>query len=77
MLLSPNTDFTVDYYIDADFAGLYPVENNQDPVSVQSRTGYILFLANCPLLWVSKLQTEVATSTMEAEYIALSQSVRD
>jgi len=30
-----------------------------------------------PLLWVSNLQTEVALSTVEAEYIALSQSMRD
>jgi len=30
-----------------------------------------------PLLWCSKLQTEVALSTVEAEYIALSQSMRD
>jgi hypothetical protein len=44
---------------------------------VKSRTGYVLTLANCPLLWVSKLQTEIALSTMEAEYIALSQSMRD
>jgi hypothetical protein len=29
---------------------------------------------NIPILWVSKLQTQVALSTMEAEYIALSQS---
>jgi hypothetical protein len=28
-------------------------------------------------MWVSKLQTEIASSTMEAEYIALSQSMRD
>ena len=31
----------------------------------------------CPLLWVSKLQTQIALSTMESEYIALSQSMRD
>ena len=33
--------------------------------------------ANCPILWVSHLQTEIALSTAEAEYIALSQSLRD
>jgi hypothetical protein len=31
--------------------------------------------AGCLLVWVSKLQTEVALSTMEAEYIALSQDI--
>ena len=32
---------------------------------------------NCPICWVSKMQTEVALSTTEAEYVALSQSTRD
>jgi len=31
----------------------------------------------CPIIWVSKLETEVALSTTEAEYIALSQAMRD
>ena len=30
-----------------------------------------------PLVWCSKLQSEIALSTVEAEYIALSQSMRD
>jgi len=33
--------------------------------------------ASCPVVWVSKLQTEVALSMTEAEYIALSQAMRD
>jgi hypothetical protein len=38
---------------------------------------YCLTLANCPIIWVSKLQTEIALLTTKAEYIALSQSLRD
>ena len=38
---------------------------------------YVLLIGNCPVLWVSKLQTEVAVSTMEAEYIALGMAMRD
>ena len=34
-------------------------------------------LCNCPLYWCSKLQTEIALSTTEAEYIALSQALRE
>jgi hypothetical protein len=67
----------LDCYVDADFAGLWSVENDQDPVCVKSRTGFCLTLGNCPLLWVSKLQTEVSLSTTEAEYIALSQAMRE
>ena len=33
--------------------------------------------AGCPLVWSSKLQTEIALSTAEAEYIALSLSLRE
>ena len=44
---------------------------------MKSRTGYVITFAGCPLLFVSKLQTEVALSTLHAEYVALSQSLRD
>jgi hypothetical protein len=33
--------------------------------------------ANCPILWVSCLQTEIALSTAEAEHMTLSQSLCD
>jgi hypothetical protein len=49
----------------------------QDPSCVKSRTGYIIFIADCPVLWVSRLQTDIATSTMEAEYSALSTAMID
>ena len=42
-----------------------------------SCTGFVLFYGGSPLLWLSKLQTKVALSTAEAEYIALSQSLHD
>jgi hypothetical protein len=77
LIFKPSDDMTLDCYVDADFAGLYGVEDTQDPVCVKSRTGYTLTLGGCPLIWVSKLQTEIALSTIEAEYIALSQSLRD
>ena len=39
-------------------------------------TGYVIKYAECPLLWCSKLQTEIALSTTEAEYISLIQAMR-
>jgi hypothetical protein len=77
LFFTPSDKFEVDCYVDADFAGLWRYEDDQDPVSVKSRTGFILIFAGCPLMWASKLQTEIALSTTEAEYIALSQSMRD
>ncbi len=44
---------------------------------VKSRTGYVMMLNDCPVHWVSKLQTEISLSTTEAEYIALSQAMRE
>jgi hypothetical protein len=73
----PNRSNQIDCHVDADFAGLFGVEDGQDIVSVKSRTGYVIFFCGVPLLWVSKLQSLIALSTMEAEYVALSQSMRD
>ena len=42
-----------------------------------SRTGFVIMYAGCPILWSSKLQSQIALSTTEAEYIALSQAVRE
>jgi hypothetical protein len=77
LILKPQADLRVDCYVDADFGGLFSVEEKQDPVSVKSRTGYVITYRGAPLMWASKMQTQVALSTMEAEYIALSQSMRD
>ena len=63
--------------MDADFAGLWTYEDEQDPVCVRSRTGYVITLGDCPIHFSSKLQTEIATSTLEAEYIALAQAMRE
>ena len=77
LILKPDRDHRVDCYVDADFGGLFSTEDKQDPVSVKSRTGYVITYRDAPLMWASKMQTQVALSTMEAEYIVLSQSMRD
>ena len=64
-------------YADDDFAGLWGQEDDQDSVTVKSWTRYVLLFGGWPLLWVSKLQMEIALSTMEAEYITLSHSMQD
>ena len=67
----------IDCYVDADFTGLYGYEQPHDPSSVKSRSGFVLCVANCPVIWASKLQHLIATSTTEAEYNALSDSMRE
>ena len=34
-------------------------------------------VGECPVLWASKLQTNIELSTMQAEYVALSSAMRD
>ena len=63
-------------YADVYFARLWGHEDPQDPIFARSRTGFVVSFSNCPLLWVSKIQTEIALSTLHSEYVALSYSVR-
>ena len=65
----------VDCHADADFAGLWVHENTEDPICASSRNRFVVNFSNCPLLWVSKLQTEIALSTLHSEYGALTHSV--
>ena len=60
-----------------DMAGAWNTAWSEEPSSVMSRTGYVIKYTNCPIIWCSKLQTEIALSTTESEYIALSRSLRD
>ena len=76
MIIKPTSNIGIDAFPDADFAGLYGYEDNNDPLCVFSRTGYVINVADCPIYWSSKLQTETATSTMEAEIIAFGSCCR-
>ena len=63
-----------------------PFQRNQQPNhnkvltplrGSMSRTGFVIFCANCPVAWQSKLQSTVSLSTTEAEHVALSSAMRD
>ena len=77
LILDPSDDLSLDCYPDADFAGLWGHEHPQDPHCARSRTGFVITLAGCPVVWSSKLQTEIALSTMESEYVAMSTACKD
>jgi hypothetical protein len=72
----PNGCFKLECFVDANFAGLYKQDPDESPSSAKSHTGYIIRLAGAPLIWKSKLQTEISLSTLESEYSALSQAMR-
>jgi hypothetical protein len=74
----PNDGTSFEDYADADFCGNWNrATSMNDASTAKSGTGYIISFAGCPITWVSKLQTQIALSITEAEYIALSQSLRE
>ena len=78
LIINPlSNELKIDAYPDADFAGMYGYEKHDDPPLVKSRTGYVINVADCPVLWQSKLQTETALSTMEAEVVPMSHCARE
>ena len=77
LILRPTGRFDMDCYVDADFAGLWPHEDKTDPICVKSRTGFVICISDCPVVWASKLQPDIALSTMESEYTALSTAMKD
>ena len=77
ILFTPNLSEGLNCYVDADFAGLWGYKDEQDPVCVKSRTGFTLTLFGCPIIWASKLQTEITLSSTAAEYVAFSMAMRE
>jgi hypothetical protein len=79
LILKPDLNesmYKTDVYVDAAFASGWGTELGTNPDSVKSRTGYIIEVMGCSILWCSKFQPCIATSTMESEYTALSMALR-
>ena len=76
MLYTVDKTKELEVYVDADFAGGWSSADSESADNVLSCTGFVICYANCLILWCSKLQTEIALSTAEAEYITLSHALR-
>jgi hypothetical protein len=77
LILDPK-DYSFEVFADADHSGNWKFNESADDIATaKSRTGYIIKYAGCPVVWHSKLQTEIALSSTEAEYVCLSESLRD
>ncbi|GKB68319.1 retrovirus-related pol polyprotein from transposon TNT 1-94 [Tanacetum coccineum] len=63
------SDLIVKGYVDSDYAG--------DLDGSKSTTGYVFTLCGGTVSWVSKLQSVVAMSTTEAEYVAAAQASKE
>ena len=66
-----------DCYVDCDFQSLFGHEEPLDLNSARSRTGYIFTLGGNAIHVVSKLQTQIALSSTESEYVGISMALRE
>ena len=64
-------------YVDADFSGNWSSAESDDRNSARSRHGYAITYLSCPIIWKSQMQTEIALSSTESEYIGISQGLRE
>jgi hypothetical protein len=77
LLLDPK-EHSFQVVADADHSGNWKVDQSaNDEATAKSRTGYVIKHAGCPVVWHSKLQTEIALSSIEAEHVCLRESLRD
>lgn len=77
MIFKPDETLGLEVFADADLAGTWNKETAEnDPSTARSRAGFLIRYAGCPILWSSKLITEICLSTTEAEYVALSEAMR-
>jgi hypothetical protein len=67
----------IEVFVDADFSGGWDPGDALNADNFYSRTSYVICYAGCLIFWQSKLQTEISLSTAEAEYVALSQALRE
>jgi hypothetical protein len=75
--MKPNQE-GMECWVDAAHASEWNNKSaSSDSSTARSRMGYVITYAGCPMHWSSKMQTEIALSTTEAEYIALSQAMRE
>ena len=77
IVFKPVVSRSLECLVDADVVGGWADGNQNDPESVLSCAGYVISYAGCLIHWCSKMETKIALSTTEAEYITLSMAMRD
>jgi hypothetical protein len=78
IILWPVKDKSFEIFADAEFVGnWHQITAPDDPSTAKSRSGYVINYPGCPISWASKLQMIIALSSTEAEYISLSEALRD
>jgi Reverse transcriptase (RNA-dependent DNA polymerase) len=77
MIIRPTNEL-LNLYADSDWSGSWDRSiAATDASTARSRHGYVLQFCGVPIFWASQLQTEIALSSTEAEYIGLSRGLRE
>ena len=58
--------FNLTAFVDADLADRFGADDPSDSSSVRSRSGFVIKLGSCPLLWKSQLQSLTAIRCIES-----------
>ena len=78
LIINPKAPWHFDCLVDAGYAGSWRYNDAHiDPMTSKSRSCWVIRFASAPITLASKTQTITALSTTEAEYIALSTSLRE
>ena len=79
IILKPSDQHSFECYVDADFQGCWDIKTaaEDSTTAAMSRTAYIVMYAGCPIVWASKMQTDIALSTTESEYSVLLEATRE
>ena len=77
IIFRPDKTIGIEWHVDADFDKGWKNGEHLNPEAVLSRTGFVISYAGCPIYWRSKLQTDIALTTTDSEYMALAMSMRD
>ena len=78
LIIHPKSLWHFDCWLDADYTGNWHcTDAHINPMMSKSRSSWVIRFAGAPITWASKMQTITALSTTEAEYIALSTSLRE
>jgi hypothetical protein len=76
--MTPDKKKGFECYVNVSHAGDWKQQSaSNDPSTARSRTGHIITFADYTSVWASKLQTKIALSMTEVEYIALSISMSE
>ena len=67
IVIKPQKGKGFEVYADAHFSGGYHKGHTNDPNTAKSRSSYYILYKGCIIYFTSKLQSEIALSTTEAD----------